>query len=64
MDVQEIVTLAIVGIAVFLTARTFIGQFTSTEGSCPKCPQCGPVQNEPDHSPAQLIQIEEDPNRA
>ena len=59
MGIQEIVTYAIVGIAMALTARTVIRQFTSTGGSCSKCSQCEPEQSKPDQQMEQLIQIED-----
>ena len=59
MGIQEITTYAIVGIAMAFTARIFIRQFISTEGSCPKCPQCGSRRNTSDEKPNRLIQIED-----
>ena len=58
MNVQEVVTYAIVGIATVFTVKTVIRQFTSRETSCPKCSHCGPKQRAPVQQPDSLIQIE------
>lgn len=55
---QEIITYAIVAVAVVVAARTFLRQFTSREASCSKCPQCGPEDGSTSDEPARLIQIE------